>query len=216
MKHKNRFITAVLLLAVLLVGLFFYQRNSAQENQQQAQHQQLLYRADAPGFGDPQAAVHIVEFFDPACGTCRDFYPMVKHLMDNYPGRVRLTLRYAPFHPGSDLVVQALEAAHRQGQFEPALQALFAAQGDWVVNHRAQLDRIWVPLARAGLDVPHIQADMNNPDIARTIAQDLAAANALEVTMTPEYFVNGKPLPSFGFEQLKALVEEALSSAHAK
>ena len=54
-------------------------------------------------------------------------------------------------------------------------KALFAAQGEWVVNHRAQLDRIWVPLARAGLDVPRIQADMNNPDIARTIAQDEAS-----------------------------------------
>jgi hypothetical protein len=33
------------------------------------------------------------------------------------------------------------------------------------------------------------------------------------VTQTPEYFVNGRPLPSFGFEQLKKLVDEALAAS---
>ena len=45
------------------------------------------------------------------------------------------------------------------------------------------------------------------------IAQDLADAQTLNVTKTPEFFVNGKPLPSFGYEQLKTLVDEALISA---
>jgi hypothetical protein len=31
--------------------------------------------------------------------------------------------------------------------------------------------------------------------------------------MTPEYFVNGKPLPSFGFAQLTELVDEALAES---
>ena len=44
------------------------------------------------------------------------------------------------------------------------------------------------------------------------IARDLADAKALNVTMTPEYFVNGKPLPQFGFNELKTLVDEALAN----
>jgi hypothetical protein len=32
------------------------------------------------------------------------------------------------------------------------------------------------------------------------------------VTKTPEYFVNGRPLPSFGFEQLRTLVDEELAA----
>ena len=212
MKQKNIFITAaVLLIAVFLAGAFLYQRYSAQQAQQlAAQNQMHLNRDGAPSAGSAQAPVQIVEFFDPACGTCREFFPLVKQLLEAYPGRVRLTLRYAPFHPGSEQVVKALEAAHAQGQFHAALEALFAAQGEWVVNHTAQVDRIWAPLARAGLDVPRIQSEMNAASIERVIAQDLADAKAMNVTMTPEYFVNGKPLPSFGFEQLKSLVEEAL------
>jgi len=32
--------------------------------------------------------------------------------------------------------------------------------------------------------------------------------------MTPEFFVNGKPLPSFGYEQLRNLVNDALAAAY--
>ena len=56
-------------------------------------------------------------------------------------------------------------------------------------------------------------AERDRPNLARVIAQDRDDAKALNVTKTPEFFVNGKPLPSFGYEQLKALVDEALRSA---
>ena len=42
--------------------------------------------------------------------------------------------------------------------------------------------------------------------IARLIAQDVADARALGVTKTPGFFVNGRPLTVFGYEQLVALV----------
>jgi protein-disulfide isomerase len=45
------------------------------------------------------------------------------------------------------------------------------------------------------------------------IARDLLDAKTLNVTMTPEYFVNGKPLPQFGFSELKQLVADALANA---
>jgi hypothetical protein len=32
--------------------------------------------------------------------------------------------------------------------------------------------------------------------------------------MTPEYFVNGRPLPDFGLAQLQALVRDAVQSAY--
>jgi hypothetical protein len=34
--------------------------------------------------------------------------------------KIRLVLRYAPFHRGSDTIVAALEASRRQGKFWPA------------------------------------------------------------------------------------------------
>ena len=110
-------------------------------------------------------------------------------------------------------MVKVLEAARKQGQFKQALEALFAAQPVWVQNHVAQVDLIWGPLGNLGLDMGRLRADMNSPEVAQVLQQDLADANTLGVAMTPEFFVNGKPLPKFGYEDLKRLVEDALASA---
>lgn len=218
MKQKNIFMAAVvLLIAAFIAGAFFYKNQKAEQAAQlAAQNQVALVRPDAPSFGNPDAPVHIVEFFDPACGTCREFYPLVKAMMDANPGKIRMSMRYAPFHPGSDTVVKALEAARKQGQFKQALEALFVAQNGWVLNHRAQADRIWPYLEPLGLDMVRLKNDMNSSEIAAMITRDLADAKTMNVTMTPEFFVNGKPLPSFGFDQLKNLVDEALAKAANK
>lgn len=218
MKQKNMFMAAaVLLIAAFIAGAFFYKKQKAEQAAQlAAQNQAALVRADAPSFGNPDAPVHIVEFFDPACETCRQFYPLVKAMMDANPGKIRMSMRYAPFHPGSDTVVKALEAARKQGQFKQALEALFAAQNGWVRNHTAQADLIWPYLDPLGLDMGRLKSDMNSPEIAAMITRDLADAKTMNVTKTPEFFVNGKPLPSFGFDQLKNLVDEALTNTKTK
>lgn len=51
---------------------------------------------------------------------------------------------------------------------------------------------------------------MNDPEIAKLIKQDLADAKTLNVRKTPGFFVNGKPLPRFGYNQLKKLVESEI------
>ncbi len=218
MKQKNIFIAAAaLLLVVFIAGAWFYSNRQAEQAAQLAAKNQLaLARAQAPSFGNPNAPVQIVEFFDPACGTCRDFYPLVKEMMKANPGKIKLSMRYAPFHPGSDQVVKVMEAARKQGQFQQALEVLFASQNDWVQNHTAQVALIWGPLSALGLDMDRLKNDVNSPEVARVIAQDLADAKTLNVTMTPEYFVNGKPLPNFGFDELKKLVDDALVSATGK
>lgn len=218
MKQKNIFLAAAALLIVaFVIGAFVYKNQKAQQAAALAlQNQPALTRAYAPSFGNADAPVHIVEFLDPACGTCRDFYPMVKALMAAHPGKIRLSVRYAPFHPGSESVVKVIEAARKQAQFRQTLEALFATQPDWVINHTAQIDRVWKPLDSLGLDMARLQNDMNAPEIAQVITQDLADAKTLNVTMTPEFFVNGQPLPSFGFDQLKALVDDALQSTSSK
>jgi protein-disulfide isomerase len=218
MKQKNMFIaSAVLLILALIVGAFLYMnQRGEQARQTAAQNQVALVRSHSPTFGNADAPVHIVEFLDPACGTCRDFYPLVKNLMAANPGKIRVSVRYAPFHPGSDQVVKVIEAARKQGQFRQTLEALYASQAAWAQNHTAQVDLVWPQLNGLGLDMERLRSDMNLPEIAQLIQQDLADAKTLNVTMTPEFFVNGRPLPSFGYDELKKLVEDALVSANGK
>ena len=219
MKQKNIFIAAIVsLLAIFGIGAVLYKNYQAdQASQLVARNRAVLERAHAHTFGNPNAPVHIVEFFDPACETCRDFYPLVKKMMAANPDKIKLSMRYAPLHKGSDQVVKAIEAARKQGMFQQTLEALFASQGHWVVQHVSQPQLIWDPLSGLPLDLRQLQADMESPAVTQVIAQDVADAKALNITKTPEFFVNGKPLPSFGYEPLKKLVGDALlESAQAK
>ena len=215
MKQKTLFIVAAisLVLAFILGTLFYNSEKTDQSAQLVERNRTHLMRMHSPTLGKADAPVVIVEFLDPACETCSAFYPLVKGMMAANPDKIRLVLRYAPFHNGSDKVVAILEAARKQNKFWPALEALLATQADWAPHHTPQVDLVWKHLAGLGLNLEQMQADMTAPDIASVIAQDLADARALNVTKTPEFFVNGKPLPSFGYEPLKKLVDEALLSS---
>lgn len=63
--------------------------------------------------------------------------------MAKNPGKIRLTVRYAPFHPGSGEVAKALEAARRQGKYWESLEVLLSAQHVWTEDHTAIVDRVW-------------------------------------------------------------------------
>jgi protein-disulfide isomerase len=215
MKQKTLFILSLTaLLLAFIVGAVIYSGQKGRDNEQQAlANREALVRLHSPSLGNQDAAVVIVEFFDPACETCAAFYPRVKELIAANPGRIRLVLRYAPFHNGSDRIVTMLEGARRQGKFWPALESLLASQAEWSPHHTPQPALAWKRLEALGLNSEQLMADMTRPEIASLIAQDLADARSLSVAMTPEYFVNGRPLPSFGFEQLAQLVADELHKA---
>ena len=167
-----------------------------------------LVRFHAPVIGPVDAPVTIVEFFDPACETCRAFYPIVKQIMAQHPDKVRLALRYAPFHHGSDQVVKLIEAARKQGLYTPVLEALLAAQPEWADHAAPNIGIAFEAAARAGLDMGRARQDMETPEIQAVLAQDIEDLTALQVSKTPTFFVNGRSLPSFGPEQLARLVAE--------
>lgn len=214
MKQKTLFVIAVvlLLLGFIVAALLYNVEKEERAGQFAAANNAALVRMHSPTLGPAEAPVVVVEFLDPACETCAAFYPLVKQIMAANPGRIRLVLRYAPFHKGSDQVVAALEAARKQGKYWQALEMLLARQDDWVQSHAAQVARIWPHLEAAGLDLQRLRSDMAAPEIAGVIEQDLLDAQTLKVSKTPEYFVNGKPLPRFGIEPLKDLIDQALAA----
>ncbi len=174
----------------------------------------VLTRFHSPTFGDPAAKVHIVEFFDPACEACRAMYPFVKKLMEEHRGRVRLTLRYVPFHRGSDDIIRLLEASRRQGKYAETLETLLGSQPRWTVKHVVRLDLALKAAQGTGLDMARLKADMESPDLTRLIDQDMEDAASLRVTRTPEFFVNRKPLVQLGYEELRALVADEIRRSY--
>jgi protein-disulfide isomerase len=168
-------------------------------------------RPHSPTLGAEDAKVYLVKFTDPACETCAAFSPFVKQIMDRHPGKIRLVIRYAPFHGGSSDVVRVLEAARMQGKYWQTLDLLYRSQAYWTQNHQVRLDQVWRLLPTLELDLERLRADMNDPRITAIIEQDSADAETLGVRLTPGFFVNGKPLEPFGSEPLAELLDEELS-----
>jgi len=174
----------------------------------------FLYGNHSQTLGDDNAKVALIEFTDPGCETCSAFHPFVKQLLNAYPGKIKLVVRYAPFHKGADQMVKILEAAKKQGKYWETLEVMYRTQDQWASHHKPQPELIWRFLPQAGLDLDKLREDMTDPAIAKIIEQDLADAKVLNVTKTPGFFVNGKPLTSFGRQQLQRLVESEIKEMY--
>src|SRR5690606_7195887 len=132
-----------------------------------------LVRMHSPVLGPQNAPVTIVEFFDPACETCRAFYPIVKNLLKQYPNEVRLVIRYAPLQHGSDQVVKLLEASKRQDMYWPVLEMVLASQPMWADHANPNVDVAYKAAEQAGLDIGRALADAGTPAIEAVLQQDV-------------------------------------------
>ncbi|MBF0437744.1 MAG: thioredoxin domain-containing protein [Magnetococcales bacterium] len=215
MNRKTLFIVvAGSMLLIFGVAAVLFQNYKAEQQSVSISKSTAFERAGAPVKGPSDAKVTIVEFLDPACETCRDFYPLMQQFIDQYPGQVKVMVRYAPLHPGSDQVVKMLEAAHRQKQFWQALELLFASQERWVINHAAQPMRAQAILESLRLNQEQFSADRNGSEVAAVIQQDIQDGQRFNVRATPEFFVNGRPMLDFSYENLSRLVKEAVAAAY--
>ncbi|MFW7342313.1 thioredoxin domain-containing protein [Pollutimonas sp. H1-120] len=207
-------LTSIVAVMAFTVSAFMYEQNQTQKKAQTANTNiSELVRMHSPVFGSAGAKVTIVEFFDPACETCRAFYPAVKELVNANPGKVKLVVRYAPFHEGSEEMVKILEASRFQDKYWSTLETVLKTQPQWASHDNPQVNLIWDHLA-ADLDVEKARKDMNEPTVAAILEQDKADLRSLEIAQTPTFFVNGKPLPKFGYEPLKTLVEQEVKAAY--
>jgi len=198
-------------------GAFYYKAQQAQEISALAGAEESVFvRAASPSLGAESAIVQLVEFFDPACESCRMMYPYVKSLMRANEGKMRLTLRYATFHEGSDYVVKVLEAARMQGQdmYWKSLEAILANQATWAEHGRPNPQLVWDYLGGIGLDIQKAKQDMNDARIADLLKQDAKDLATLKVNKTPSFFINGKPLKEFGPNGLRAQVENEIGSLY--
>ncbi len=210
-KQKLVIFTTIGLIAFFMIaGTLYKNKQSSDIESLTKMNEQLLERPYSWSTGNKDAKVHLVEFFDPACETCAYFHPLVKDIMKENEGKIRLTLRYAPYHNGSQYVVKMLEAARKQGKFTETLEMLFATQRYWASHGEPNLQAIWQFLPKIGVDIDRLMVDMKDPELDKIVMQDLADAKEVGATKTPSYFVNGKPLQEFGYEQLKELIYSEL------
>ncbi len=209
---KTKIIAVVAVIISLIGGylLATYSYKSSEQKTISDVDQTIFLRDYAPRMGSTNPKVYLVEFFDPECESCRAFYPHVKSILEEYKD-VQLVLRYAPFHPNSLTVVKILEAARKQNRYFETLEVLYKYQPEWGDHHNPRPDLVWKFLEEVDVNIEQIRADMNDPSALANIEQDIKDLETLKVRGTPTFFVNGKPLPSFGLEPLKKLIRDELN-----
>ena len=192
---------------VFVVGALLLQKNQpALEQTQVVAKDTPLIRSYAPVIGNSNAPVTIVEFFDPACEACRAFHPVVKGILEEHGDQVRVILRYATFHEGSDEAVKILESARLQNVFEPVLEALLEAQPQWASHGAPRIELAWEAAVAAGLDLKQAQSDVQTDEIKQRLKQEQADVNTVRIRQTPTFFVDGRPLLEFGADELREMV----------
>lgn len=160
-------------------------------------------RPHSPFLGPEQAEVTVVEFLDPECESCRVMYPMVKQLMTEFDGRMRLVIRYMPLHGNAVYASSLLEAARAQNKYWEFLEIMMARQPEWASHAAPRPELLLTYAPMVGIDVEKLQAAATDPQIRLRILQDQTDGQALGVTGTPTFFINGRELLRLSYGDLR-------------
>ncbi len=142
--------------------------------------------------GPAGAPIVIVEYSDFQCPYCHRSVGVVRDLVMKYGDKLRLVLKEAPLdmHPQAMPAARYFEAVLRQ---DPAKAW---RMHDLLFDNQARLGKegtafIEEVVRQVGADLDKARKDATGPDVAATIAADLAEFQAMEFNGTPGFVVNG-------------------------
>lgn len=226
MRKEVKILGAVAIVVVIaaIIGANYY-RSSVQNERittnsnsnKSTVNTENLIRPDSPTLGAADAPVTLVEFLDPECESCAAFAPIVKKIMKDNEGKIRLVVRYMPLHPNSLSAATFTEAAGEQGKYWQAQEMLFQKQPEWGTKHGPQtsapadINTLFKKYAtELGLDTKKMDAAFAENRYQEKLQRDLKDGQALGVRQTPTFFVNGRKLARFSETDLRALIDEEL------
>lgn len=210
-------IIAVLVVIIAIIGANAY-RSSVQNERKPATANTNLIREDSPTLGNADAKITLVEFLDPECESCAAFHPVVKKILKDYDGKIRLVVRYMPLHPNSALAATFTEVAGEQGKYWQAQEFLFQKQPEWGTKHgppdsspAPDVPKLFEKYAmELGLDLNKFESAVKENRYKEKLERDKKDGQANGVSKTPTIFVNGRQLVRLSESDLRALIEDEL------
>ncbi|MFJ6537668.1 DsbA family protein [Paenarthrobacter sp. NPDC091711] len=171
-----------------------------------------LVREDSHRITNPATEkAQLVEFLDFECESCRAAYPLVEELKKEYGDRITFVQRYFPLpgHRNSGTAALAVEAAAQQGKYEAMVAKLFETQPQWGEKSDSQAAAFRSYAEDLGLDMAKYDASVLDEKTQARIRKDASDGNALGVTGTPTFFLDGQKLTLDTEEQFRQLLDEA-------
>ncbi len=136
--------------------------------------------------GPENAPITLIEFSDYQCPFCRRAEPTVKELLARYPTQIRFVYRHFPLemHNRARPAAEAAVCAGNQGRFWEYHEKVFTGSG----FEEADLERY---AKEVGVDVAAFQACRKDGSAKGSVDKDFADGQAVGVTGTPAFFING-------------------------
>ncbi len=167
----------------------------------QAQERHTLKLPDLhPWYGEKNAPIEIIEFSDFMCPFCAKVAPVLKQIVNNSNGKMRLKFANFPLdnscnkgmsrqlHPGACLLAKAVSCA--------AHQKLFWQMHDAIFNHEIHQIDIQGVLKIAsqvpGLQIEQLKSCINSPGAETHLQKEMKEADRMRLEGTPSIFINGK------------------------
>lgn len=169
--------------------------------------------AKGPSKGPAGAPVTIVEFSDFQCPYCVRAEKTVEEVLAAYPDKVRLVYRDFPleFHPLAPKASEASYCAQDQGKYWEMHARLFKAEGKLAVDELKKYAR------ELGLDGGKFDVCIDSGAKAKVIEEHKKAGEALGVTGTPAFFVNGRMISGAQpIEKFKEIIDQELGPVAKK
>jgi len=161
-----------------------------------------------PSIGPAAAPVTIVMFSDFQCPACSRTHPVLKRVMAEFPGKVRLVVRDYPLesiHANAFNAALAANAAEKQGKFTEYAEKLYTNQDSL---DKASLVKF---AAELGLNAKQFEIDFTDAANAAEVKQDQADGESHGVNSTPTVFVNGVKVHSISASAFRRAIERALA-----
>ncbi len=144
--------------------------------------------------GPQNAQITIVEYGDFQCPSCKAYQPIVKRLLDEFKDSARLVYRNYPLtqiHQHAWGAAKAAEAANKQGKYWEMHELLYDKQDEW--NKTKDELATFSDYAKSlNLNVETFKKDFASTEIEKKVHDDQLSGDALRITGTPTFFVNGR------------------------
>ncbi|RJR32205.1 MAG: hypothetical protein C4576_30790 [Desulfobacteraceae bacterium] len=142
----------------------------------------------SPVYGNKDAPITMTEFAEFKCPMCGTVSPVLKKLVDESKGTVRLCFKHYPIlsHEGTILAAKSGVAAQRQGKFWEMAELLYRNMDK---NEEKQILDLASTL---GFDMDRFSKDMNDPEVEKIVRSDKVEGVKSKVNATPTIFINGR------------------------
>lgn len=163
---------------------------------------------DSPILGAADAPVVLVEFADFECPYCQKVYADVKKLQATFPGQLAISFKDfpLPMHPHAQKAAEAARCAGNQFHYWEYHDLLFSTK-------QLDVSQLKEHAKALKLDQARFDQCLDSGAEAAAVERDKDQAQALGLTGTPSFFVNGHFFSgSVDYYTLKEMVDQELAN----